>query len=129
VIACAGRFYLSSDQPQPLQARVAVLADDDVVMHRDAERLPGVDHRLGHLDVGAGRRRIARGVVVHEAAAFVKTMILRRQTGSGASLVPGIGGCCRCLIVIITANHPDPRGVALMHGNPPYSFDPTHQVR
>ena len=41
------------DQPQPLQARVAVLADDDVVVHGDAERARHRDDRLGHLDVGA----------------------------------------------------------------------------
>jgi hypothetical protein len=35
------------DQPHPLQARVAVLADDDVVVHGDAERGGDVDDRLG----------------------------------------------------------------------------------
>ena len=40
-----------------------VLADDDVVVHRDAERLGDIDDRLGHLDVGARGRRIARGVI------------------------------------------------------------------
>src|SRR4051794_13467840 len=42
-----------SNQPQRLEARVPVLADDDVIVHRDAERLRHVDDRLGHLDVGA----------------------------------------------------------------------------
>ena len=33
-----GRCHSSSDQPHALQARMPVLADDDVVMHGDAER-------------------------------------------------------------------------------------------
>jgi hypothetical protein len=31
---------------------MAVLADDDVVVDRDAERLGDVDDLLGHLDIG-----------------------------------------------------------------------------
>jgi hypothetical protein len=38
---------------------VAVLADNDVVEHRDAERLGDVDDRLNHLDVGVARCRFA----------------------------------------------------------------------
>ena len=48
-----------SDQPQPLQAGMAVLADDDVVVDGDAERPGDVDDRPGHVDVGARRRRVA----------------------------------------------------------------------
>src|SRR5215470_13833246 len=47
------------NQPQPLQTRVAVLADDDVVVHGNAERARDGDDRLGHLDVGARGGRIA----------------------------------------------------------------------
>lgn len=32
---------------------MAVLADDDVIMHRNAEWPCGVDDRFGHVDVGA----------------------------------------------------------------------------
>ena len=39
-------------------------ADDDVVVHRDAERLAGVDDVLGDGDVGLGRRRVAGRVIV-----------------------------------------------------------------
>jgi hypothetical protein len=45
---------------------VALLADDDVVVHRDAEGLRHLDDLAGHLDVGARRGRIARGMVVHQ---------------------------------------------------------------
>jgi hypothetical protein len=45
--------------------------DDDVAVHRDAERARHLDDRARHLDVGARRPRIAGGVVVHEAAAQV----------------------------------------------------------
>ncbi len=51
-----------------LQAGMPVLADDDVIMHGDAERLGDVDDRFRHLDVGLRRRRIATGVIVHETS-------------------------------------------------------------
>jgi hypothetical protein len=57
---------MSSHQPQPLQARMPLLADDNVVVHGNAERLRHLDDLLGHLDVGAGRRRVAGGVVVQK---------------------------------------------------------------
>src|SRR5260221_587233 len=44
------RFWPAS---KPLQARVSFLRDDDVVVHRDAERLCDLHDRLRHLDVGA----------------------------------------------------------------------------
>jgi hypothetical protein len=47
-----------------------VLADDDVVVHGNAERTGDIDDRAGHLDIGLRRRRIAGGVVVHDAATF-----------------------------------------------------------
>lgn len=40
------------NQPQPLEAGMAVLADDDVIVHRNAERLCHRDDLLRHLDVG-----------------------------------------------------------------------------
>ena len=55
-----------SNQFQPLHAGVAFLADDDVVVHGNAERLRHVDDRLRHLDVGVRRRWVARGVIVDE---------------------------------------------------------------
>jgi hypothetical protein len=41
-----------------------VLADDEVVVHGDAERARDLDDRLRHLDVGARRGGIAGGMVV-----------------------------------------------------------------
>ena len=46
---------------------MSVLADDDVVVHGDAERGGDVDDGLGHLDIGLRGRRIAGGMVVHQA--------------------------------------------------------------
>jgi hypothetical protein len=43
---------------------MAVLADDDVVMHRDAKRLGDGDDCFCHRDIGLRRRWIAGGVVV-----------------------------------------------------------------
>ena len=45
---------------------MALAADDDVVVDGDAERPRRIDDLLRHVDVGARRRRIAGGVVVHE---------------------------------------------------------------
>jgi hypothetical protein len=40
------------DQLQPLQTRVPVLADEDVVVHGNAERRCDLHDHFGHLDVG-----------------------------------------------------------------------------
>jgi hypothetical protein len=56
-----------SHQLQSLQTRMAVLADDDVVMHGDAERPRDVDDGAGHLDVRLRWRRIAGRVIVQDA--------------------------------------------------------------
>lgn len=45
---------------------MAVLADDDVVVHNDVERPGGRDDRLRHLDVRTGRGRVAGRMIVHE---------------------------------------------------------------
>ena len=55
-------------QSQRLEAAVTGLADDDVVVDRDAELGRGLLDLARHLDVGLGRRRVARGVVVHHIA-------------------------------------------------------------
>ena len=41
-----------------------VLADDDVIVHGDAERTGNVDNRLRYLDVRLRQRGIARKVIV-----------------------------------------------------------------
>lgn len=46
---------------------MAVLADDDVVMHGDAERLGRLDDLLRHQNVGARGRRVAGRVVVDKS--------------------------------------------------------------
>src|SRR5438094_804269 len=43
------RFKL--DQLHPLQTRMPVVADDDVVVHGNAERGGDLDDRLGHMDI------------------------------------------------------------------------------
>ena len=47
---------------------MAFLADDDVVVHGDAERAGDIDDGLGHLDVGARGGRIAGGMVVQQSS-------------------------------------------------------------
>ena len=46
---------------------MAVLADDNVIVRRNAERVGDTDDRLGHLDIGGRGRRVAGGMVVDEA--------------------------------------------------------------
>jgi hypothetical protein len=41
-----------------------ILADDDVIMHRDPERRRNLHDRLRHLDIGDRRRRIAGRMIV-----------------------------------------------------------------
>src|SRR5215469_5890020 len=57
---------LESHQLQRLETRVAVLADDEVVVHGDAQRARDLDDCARHVDVGARGSGIARGMVVHE---------------------------------------------------------------
>jgi len=45
---------------------VAVLADDDVIVHGNAEQARHRDNLLRHLDVGARRRRVAGRMIVHQ---------------------------------------------------------------
>ena len=42
---------------------MAVATDDDVVVHRDPERLGDFDDLAGHRDIGVGRRWVAGGVI------------------------------------------------------------------
>src|SRR5258705_13193756 len=56
----------ASDQLHPLQTRMPVLADDDVIVHGNAERGGDLDNRLGHMDIGLRRCWIAGGMVVHQ---------------------------------------------------------------
>jgi hypothetical protein len=45
---------------------MAIFADDDVIVHGDAERRGDVDDGLGHRDIRLRGCRIATRVVVHE---------------------------------------------------------------
>jgi hypothetical protein len=52
-----------------------LLADDDVIVHRNAERRCHGDNLLRHLDIGVRRRRVARGVVVQERTGVLTSLI------------------------------------------------------
>ena len=43
-----------------------MLADNDVIVHGNPERPGDIDDRLGHVDVGARRRWIAGGMIMHQ---------------------------------------------------------------
>jgi hypothetical protein len=55
------------NQLHPFQTRMSITADDDVVVHRDAERLRNLDDLLRHLDIRLRRRRVAAGMIVHQS--------------------------------------------------------------
>jgi len=63
VMKIAGCYQISFI---PFRARAAVAADDDVVVHGNAERLGDLDDRLRHR---VGLRGIVRGVFVQEHSA------------------------------------------------------------
>ena len=72
-----------SDQLQSLQARVPLLADDDVIVHGNAERLRHRDDLLRHLDIGVRRRRVSRRVIVQEVTVgFIVLILLRLLVSS-----------------------------------------------
>jgi hypothetical protein len=52
--------------PEAAEADIPPAPDDDVVVHRDSQEGGGLRHLARHLDVGARRRRVARGVVVDD---------------------------------------------------------------
>ena len=61
---------------QRLQARMPVLSDDEMVVHRDTEGARDLHNRLRHLDVGARGGRIAGGMVVQEQVTRTSVQIL-----------------------------------------------------
>jgi hypothetical protein len=66
-------------------------ADDDVVVHGDAERGGDVDDRFRHLDVRTRRRGIAARMVVHQddrsiACCTCLRQLMAAQSGRAARL-------------------------------------------
>jgi len=54
------------DQLQSLRTGVPVLSDDDVVVHRNPQRLRDLDNHAHHFNVGVRRCRVSSGMVAHE---------------------------------------------------------------
>lgn len=72
---------------------MAIAADDDVIVHGDAKRLPGFHDLAGYLDVGAARARIARGVVVDHPTELIIYLIFIVFSDGHLKVVPGFGSC------------------------------------
>jgi hypothetical protein len=53
-----------------------VASDDDVVVHRNAQRAGDLDDLPGHLDVCPRRGRIAGRVIVHDACRLANALIM-----------------------------------------------------
>lgn len=58
---------LTLDQLRTAKAHMAACADDDVIVHRDAERFGSFHDGFGHLDVGLRGGGIARGMIVDQS--------------------------------------------------------------
>ena len=84
---------------------MAFLAHDDVVMHRDAQGLGDLDDRLRHLDVGAGRRRVAGGVIVNELTHCPRALKSEVFSVVAGELGAATGGGSKCSLVIIPSVH------------------------
>jgi hypothetical protein len=54
---------------------VAVLADDEMIVHGDAERARDLDDRPCHVDIGARGSGVAGGMVVQEQTASTIPLI------------------------------------------------------
>ena len=72
---------------------MAFLADDDVVVHGDAERARHRNDLLRHLDVGARRRRVAGGVIVDETSVVAIQLMSRTILSMPIHLGTRIGDC------------------------------------
>jgi hypothetical protein len=91
-------------QPQPAQARVSILADDDVIMHRNPEGRGDVHDLSRHLDVSRGRCWVAGRVIVQLSCTSFKPLNILRNLYARPELVPPTGACFPCPIAIITAS-------------------------
>ena len=104
-------------------------ADDQVVVHRDAQPLARLRDGAGDVDIGAAGRGVAAGMVVRHASGLSKLLILCHYSGSWEMMVPRIGIGCSCPIMIITPDHRSVRRVVWKHGTALYSYRPIHQAR
>lgn len=88
-------------QLQCLEAGMAVLADDDVVVHLDAQGLGHVDDALRHLDIGARGGRVAGGVVMTLSMYRIKSFVFNVLDMFWSPMGYRIGGCKKWNFVFI----------------------------
>ena len=82
----------SLNQPQPLEARMPILAHDQMVMHRNPQRPRHADDLLRHLNVCLRRCRIAGGMVVHQTIDVSIELKIKEVSYSARQLGAVIGG-------------------------------------
>src|SRR5687768_4866756 len=84
-----------SDQPQPLQAGMALAADDDVVVHRDAEGLCHLGDLLRHLMSAADGEGSPEGWLWTRMSALAESSRARFTTSRGYTGVwSTVPDCC-----------------------------------
>jgi len=69
------------------------LADNDVIVHGDAERFRDLDDGMGHLDIGLRGCRIAGRMIVDHSTKIHIVLILQIFFWNSVKLVPGNGAC------------------------------------
>ena len=104
---------LESHQLQRLETRVAVLADDEVVVHGNAQWPRDLDDGPRHVDVGARGSGIAGGMVVQNQTRPSSTLISFNFCSSPGRRGTCIGGGNWCLFVLITCG---------LHCSPPQAL-------
>ena len=84
---------------------MSFLADDDVVVHGNAERLCHLDDLLRHLDVGTGGGGIAGGVIVDDISDRLNRLETRVFLPCRKALGPWTRDGISILLAIITPKH------------------------
>ena len=80
---------MALQQAEIAETGVAAASDDQMVVHRDAEGLRGIDDIARHRDVRLRRRRVARGVVVHDEHVSPPWQPSNRRVSSQQAYVSG----------------------------------------
>jgi hypothetical protein len=91
------------NQPQSLQARVAVLADDQMIMHGNFQGVAHRDDLTGELDVVGRRLRIAGWMIVDK-----NIPCLPESSSNVQSLADNLSNSIRCVSISAEAVHLHP---------------------
>ncbi|CAH1667854.1 hypothetical protein CHELA41_23023 [Hyphomicrobiales bacterium] len=72
---------------------MAVSANNDVIVHLDAQRFGNRNDILGHPDICRRRRGVSRGMVMEHPTVFIIILIFNDFFEEPLKVVPGFGSC------------------------------------